>query len=342
MVLSIQYLRGIAALLVVLSHVAWKGKQYSTDPLSAFRIGEAGVDIFFVISGFIMCHTTAKSLNTIGDSVNFMAHRVTRIIPLYWALTLLVLPVYLLFPARINSGGGVTEIFNSFFLVPTDNKYLIQAGWTLSYEFFFYGIFAVGMLMGKRVGHAATALVLVGLFCFGTAFNPETTLGKFATDSLLVEFAFGILLYHMRIRGLMTPMLGTVSIIVAVILLLSVNFDLTHARYRCFRLGVPAFLLCYGLVSLEAKLLKAPFSALKSLGDSSYSLYLTHPFSLALLGPMIFYVMGRNNGAIFALVLTLSAVVLGWYCYKHFENRITRLVKASKIFGVMVANRTVT
>jgi len=330
MVLSIQYLRGIAALLVVLSHVAWKGRQYSTDPLDFFRIGESGVDIFFVISGFIMCYTTAKSSGTPAASLVFLKNRVRRIIPLYWVLTALVLPVFLLFPGKVNSGGGTTEVLNSFLLIPTDNKYLIQAGWTLSYEFFFYFIFSIGMLTGKMLGQALTVYCLGILFYLGIWLRPTSVWGQFLTDPMLVEFAFGILLYNLKIGGMLSRRIGAICIAASTALLLAVNFELLELPYRCFRLGLPAFMLCYGLVSFEDDLLKRPLAPLKTLGDLSYSLYLIHPFPLAILGIFWYRFVGKEWGGLFTALLIAAAVFAGWACYRYLELRLGRIFKPSE------------
>lgn len=86
MIYSVQYMRAIAALIVVVSHSAWKGEQYSSDPLSFFNVGGAGVDLFFIISGFIMCHTVENKQIKI---LSFIKARIRRIIPIYWVLTTL-------------------------------------------------------------------------------------------------------------------------------------------------------------------------------------------------------------------------------------------------------------
>ncbi|NJN75784.1 MAG: acyltransferase [Synechococcaceae cyanobacterium RL_1_2] len=88
MLYSVQYMRAIAALLVVIGHAAWKGEQYSYDPLFWFQIGGSGVDLFFIISGYIMCYTVDKKKINL---FNFIKARIVRIMPLYWILTSLAL-----------------------------------------------------------------------------------------------------------------------------------------------------------------------------------------------------------------------------------------------------------
>ena len=134
-ILSIQWMRAIAILMVILQHAAWKGTQYSTNPLGWLKVGEAGVDLFFIVSGFVICHVT---YNKTPAPFEFVKARLVRILPLYWLLTCVALVVYLIKPELVNSSGGITSVFHSFTLLPTSSKYLIRNGWTLSYELYFY------------------------------------------------------------------------------------------------------------------------------------------------------------------------------------------------------------
>lgn len=93
MIISIQYLRGIAALFIVLSHIGYKDRQYSLGTFN-FDIGIIGVDIFFVISGFIMYYVSLDKPNGLPSILSFFKHRIIRIIPLYWLLTSIALIIY--------------------------------------------------------------------------------------------------------------------------------------------------------------------------------------------------------------------------------------------------------
>ncbi|MEI8622584.1 acyltransferase [Pseudoalteromonas sp. B129b] len=133
MYLSIQYLRALAALMVLLTHTSFKLENNGSDLLSWFNIGGYGVDLFFIISGFIMCLTVQdKKINF----TTFMKQRVIRIIPLYWLMTSVALIIFFINPSLVNSSGGVTSIISSYLLIPDGTKYLVNNGWTLSYEFF--------------------------------------------------------------------------------------------------------------------------------------------------------------------------------------------------------------
>jgi hypothetical protein len=112
---------------VLLHHAAWKGVQYSTDPLSWFHVGSAGIDLFFIISGFIMCFATENKHQQKGSFRKFIKNRVLRIIPLYLILTTVALIVYIIYPEKVNSTGGKTSIIDSYFLIPTESYYASKA-----------------------------------------------------------------------------------------------------------------------------------------------------------------------------------------------------------------------
>ncbi len=331
MILSIQYLRALAAVLVLLSHAAWKGTQHAGDPMGWFRIGACGVDVFFVISGYVMCHTTRHKHGSVHEVMRFMGHRIGRIIPLYWALSLFALAAYLLAPSMVNSGGARTDILKSFLLIPTDGSYLIQAGWTLSYEFFFYALFGMGLLLPRLSGHVLTCLALMALFLWGRVLEAGPGLGgpltAFATDAILVNFIFGIALYHLDVRKTL-PMWGVAPVILlSIAWFVAVNQGWVQFHYRCVRYGVPAFLLCWGLTRLEAYLQARPSRWLSYLGDASYSVYLVHPFALALTALLARKAGLTDSPALFILVIVAVAIAAGCLCYEWLERPLTRWVR---------------
>ena len=119
MIISVQFLRAIAALFVVISHISLKGLQYNINSFQWFHIGGSGVDLFFIISGFIMCYTTH---NRNISFTKFIFARCKRILPLYWLVTLLALVVYIVAPSLVNSSGGEKSIFASFTLITNGDK----------------------------------------------------------------------------------------------------------------------------------------------------------------------------------------------------------------------------
>ena len=160
---GLQYLRGIAALMVVFYH----SRSYFGDVPDWTRIGSRGVDIFFVISGFIMAYATrhlADDVTAIKASLIFLSKRFIRVVPLYWVALLWASSVYWI--NWVSTSGSLEELYlnispelisiaKDFLFIPhlsidEDEQgeifpVLIQ-GWTLNYEMFFYFIFAIAML----------------------------------------------------------------------------------------------------------------------------------------------------------------------------------------------------
>ena len=144
---SIQYLRGIAALMVVLLHVRVQlGRMGYGGYWPEFLM--AGVDIFFVISGFIMWVTTFDGSTTPWQ---FLFRRFVRIIPVYWLLTTTTVAVMLVAPSAVQSGRfDSIHVLSSYLFIPTVHPLtgmmepVLIPGWTLNYEMFFYIIFEIG------------------------------------------------------------------------------------------------------------------------------------------------------------------------------------------------------
>jgi len=328
MVLSVQYLRGLAAFMVLLEHVGLKSSQYSGNVLSSWHVGGAGVDLFFLISGFIMCHTTAEKHQTAGASRQFFWRRITRIIPLYWLVTCLALIVYLIMPGQVNSTSGGTDLIASYFLLPSEQSYLVANGWTLRYEFLFYAIFMLGLWFSRGLGN----VVVIGLLVFAAGFGflqPQSGVwAKFVTDQLLLEFACGMLLYHYAQYATRLPMMLLMSMVgVGLGALLAVNQGV-QTGIRVVDFGLPMLLIMGGALGLEKELQQRPVNFLKSLGDSSYAMYLIHPFALAG-GAMVLGKLGLSHvlgGWLFVSVLLVGSVVAGYLLYQFVEKPMTRFL----------------
>ena len=334
MVLSIQYLRGLAALMVLLSHAAWKGEQYAGNPLSWFHIGHAGVDIFFVISGYVMCHTTQPRLGRPFLLWRFVAHRLGRILPLYWILSLVALGIYAVRPEMVNSGGEGTDVWSSFLLWPSDRSYLIQAGWTLSYELFFYGLFALSLCASATWGGMMSCVILAGLFVLGRVFEQGglVSMGRwldwrFLTDAVLVNFIYGIALFHLNRRWQLPLTWAGLSLVMGVLGFAAVNEGWFDGRWRCFKFGIPAFLMCLGCTQMEGWLRKSPSDLWALLGDASYSVYLVHPFALALGALVLRKFDVHAHGTVFVGLLVLFSVLAGLLCYRWLEQPLMRAVR---------------
>jgi len=321
MYISVQYLRAIAALMVVLTHLSFKLEVYSSNFLDYFTIGNYGVDLFFIISGFIMCHSVAdKNITFTG----FMKARVQRIFPLYWILTLLALVIFIIKPSLVNSSGGETSLFSSFTLIPTGNKLLINNGWTLSFEFLFYFVFAICLSFSKhyRLFSSVILFIMALIGSFFSFTNPQLT---FITSPLLLEFIMGIIAYKVIVGGKLKQSVSYFFLLVAIVLLILLNHygPVENPFGRTLYAGIPMFFLFIGFVSLEGKL-KSKNELFYMIGMSSYSLYLIHPFVLSGVN-VVFRKVGLVEFSFFyALTMLIASVVVGLLCFYFVEKPISR------------------
>ena len=330
MIYSLQYMRAIAALLVVFHHATSKGTQYSPTTFEWYTIGEAGVDLFFIISGYIMCHTVdSKSISL----TRFLTARVKRIIPLYWVLTSMALVIYILFPDKVNSGGGGTNIIHSYTLFPVKENYLINNGWTLSYEFFFYLLFAFGLSLTSKFKFFLPVILIITLVSLGSLNLSDTTIFSFVTNPLLLEFSFGILIYYLFKNYHLNMITGSSLIIISVILFLLVNV-FTPNYSRVISYGIPAMLFFTGMVALEPLFKNTHKNKIalffEMIGNSSYSLYLSHPFALVITSIILNKLGFDKFGYLFVILLVVSSIIAGQLCYLFIEKKLTKVLKKNR------------
>jgi exopolysaccharide production protein ExoZ len=236
---NVQVLRAVAALLVVFIHL---DTLLASLGLPVF--GGGGVDVFFVISGFIMVYTT--SLRDTGPW-SFFADRIARIVPLYWSLTLALIVLNFVAPALLHSQATWRELIESLVFVPFEKPNgliapVLYVGWTLNYEMFFYLLFAGGLLLhNRRLGVATVVFCLVFLVAIGLVERPQGVIGRFYTSTILLEFAVGAVigLAHREIGLFATTPLKVVAALVvlcglgaaAVLPVLLPDISTTVARY---------------------------------------------------------------------------------------------------------------
>jgi exopolysaccharide production protein ExoZ len=288
---GVQYLRGIAAMLVVLHHLYFNETE----------LGPFGVKIFFVISGFIMWHTTVAA--DISSMV-FWRRRTVRIVPLYWIFLTLIVVVALSAPQYLKSTLITPEnIVKSFFFIPYYNTGvgliapILVPGWSLNYEVFFYFIFGIVLLAKSRALRATLlGVILWSLVLLGLALRPENAAAATYTNPDLLLFFDGIILAIIyRVNNIDSAILGLILIGVGVALL-SIRVSRDFAFFETF-LGVSPALIVAGTLALEPAVRRAPSLMLHTIGNASYSIYLSHLFFLRLseLGWQRFVAFGSSE-----------------------------------------------
>ena len=268
---SVQALRALAATSVVLAHIRF------------VQMGFFGVDVFFVVSGFIMCYVSGTSAR------DFLLKRVFRIVPLYWIGTLAVALVALAAPRALKSTSfDLLALVQSLFFVPyvrADGATMpmLFLGWTLEYEMFFYLLFTLALAWSVRYAHLIVIGMLVTVAVLGAALQPTSVVLAFYSKPVILEFGFGILAFLVWNRyreWFRRPPTLVVALAVTVAYLSLILIDRGFAR----GLHVPSFILWCGpslALLLACLALEGRFTFpawVLAIGNASYSLYLFHPY----------------------------------------------------------------
>ena len=310
---SIQVLRAFAAVSVVLFHA------------SVLNIGYSGVDIFFVISGFIMGTIGVNERPTV-----FIANRLIRIVPLYWAVTVAICVLSFIPGAFRTFAFDAENLTKSLLFIPYYDQTgkiwpLVVPGWSLNYEIFFYGVFAVGLLFRRAI--VFTIPVMVVLAIVGSMVPSANPLFHTYTNALLLEFAAGLALAHFQhIKGLWLglALLGAgIALFVHAALTQLGTVDLDgFARLTIF--GFPAILVVLGALSLERAGHWPRLKFLEAIGDASYSLYLLHGFAVA-----FFHKFLHLPAPLMAVVILVSSLIGALLSYRFFERPVGRMLRAA-------------
>jgi len=315
---SIQYLRALAALMVVACHVIQLQAAAPGSALyQASLAGAAGVDMFFVISGFVMALVCRREPNASA----FLRDRLIRIAPLYWLCTLLRLAGALA-ASRVRLGPPVEigHVLTSFAFLPYRDAFgrispLVTQGWTLQYEMFFYLIVAAGLRFAPRRVMAVATAILVGLTALGALMlAPSATSAGILSiyvDPMLLEFVAGMAIGSLwNARRLPSPGVGAALIALGGGgLIAAAMAGSAFEPLRLLAWGGPCALIVLGCVALEAGGRMPNIRFLGATGDASYSLYLTHSsvmFGLAGLRPDL--PLGSPGVLAFALALIGACV----------------------------------
>lgn len=302
---SLQMLRAIAATLVVFSHLKGIERIYG-DPsaqLLSWYQGECGVDIFFVISGFIMIYITSNKPSTLDTGREFLIKRLIRIVPPYWFYTTGMVVLLLALPQAFNDMQfNPVQVIKSYLFIPQKELPVLQLGWSLEYEIYFYGLITVFLLLPRRMMLPGLSLFLGLSIWMGIFFKPEAKPLLVITNLALLEFLLGVYIgyfftkKHYLSAGMAWAAMGVGTG------LMGYSFYNHIGEHRLFFWGIPSFLIVLGALNLEYR--GTSFKGiLSNLGDSSYSLYLSHIFVVFLVGKIWAWLGFSNSGYVGNLTL---------------------------------------
>lgn len=315
--------------MVVFVHI---GVQLERLGYGTYAVGwlSSGVDIFFVISGFIMwVSVERRQTMTAGE---FMRARVVRIVPLYWLVSGLVVAICFTAPNLLHS--TVLEwkhAVASFLFLPMRSPVmshefwpLLIPGWTLNYEMLFYILFALAI--AGSGGSARSRLALITLLIVGTVLAGFLLKGRidamhFYANPILFEFLAGIAVGILFMKGnIRQSWAWLVPIVVG-------SFLLRFGPGVWLAIGgtnlIAATLIVSGALFLPA----IPLPGLAAVGDASYSLYLTHVITLAALGHVWPAGLTTLGPALFTLAGLALSITAALFCYRLFESPMTVALK---------------
>ena len=328
--LSLQYLRGPAAVLVVIHHAL---SQLETLPASAAFL-QGGVDIFFVISGFVMWFTTWDRPISAGL---FVRKRLARIVPLYWILTSFVV-VVLLFAHRLmqSTRFDLAHVIASYLFVAWPNpqpgiglRPLMIPGWTLNYEMFFYGLFALGLLAPARIRAGVILGGLVALTAIGALVPGLPDIARFYTSPLILEFVMGLIIaMTLPLWRPRSPILPAVLVLAAAVTLAGSHWGGVDDGERLLLMGVPGAVLVLGAVLAEKA---RPFPYIgwaKLIGDASYAIYLSHTLLLSALAQVWRRLpAAAQSPALFAAAAIPASILVGIALHLWLERPVIAWVQ---------------
>jgi len=321
--LSIQYLRALAALAVVAYHaMQWRDE--------GFDVGRAGVDVFFVISGVIMWGITAgREVSPLG----FVWRRLTRVAPLYWVATLLVAGIAAVWPWFLPQvSADPRHLALSLAFIPHFDPLgrpfpTLPPGWSLIYEAIFYLIFTLA-LAGPRAWRGRVAVGgLTAVVASGILLNdPVYILGA---NPMLWQFAaglgLGVALEHQALpsRPWGMALIAAALAVWAIIQSSGIFVEL----WRPFFWGAPATLLVAGALSLEANGGVREWGWLRRLGDASYAIYLFHLPAVAIVA----HTAGFRHPWVFIPLAILAAVGAGLAAHYWIEKPLLTLARRAAV-----------
>jgi exopolysaccharide production protein ExoZ len=322
-VLSVQYLRALAVIAVVIYH-----QLSSISPV--FLIGMHGVDVFFVVSGFVMVIVTEDGKAT---PTGFTLNRLVRIVPAYWLATTMAF-ILAVENTRVlyHPIPDTVTFIRSLLFIPTLNAYgdiqpTLYLGWTLQYEMFFYALFAA--LLSVRTWRVTIlSAVLIGLVCLGAAFQPTGAIGRTYTDPIFLEFLAGAWVGKLFGADLAryspsTQIVGSGVIAAFLFMAAPIAPTLVFGGWAVLIVALGLLLECRNRLPL--------ISWLKSVGDASFAIYLFQEFAyltVLSLGLLPFLPVHPYDAPVLTrTTCVIAAVGLGVAMWWYFERPTTTALR---------------
>lgn len=332
--LSIQILRGVAALGVLTHHtfvettIRLGGEAVWNNAV----VGAAGVDLFFVISGFVMVYASEPLFGRPHAARIFILRRLARIVPLYWAVTGVILGYIV-----VRYGGLLMDLYPPativtsllFYPYPRPDGVIAPIhglGWTLNYEMFFYAVFAAAILLARRAAIIAISAAFIALVTIRQLYALPLPF-SFWFDPIILEFCLGMLIADAYGRGVRLPRKLSWWLALAALTAFAASAAFgPNVPWRVLEWGVPSAALVAALVLSRETAQPSPIGrAARLLGDASYSLYLVHPLVMMIARQTILRWMDFTAFPwVLGLMIFFGSIAAAIASYLLFEKPIMR------------------
>jgi len=355
-ILSIQALRGVAAVLVVFCHSMQYQSIFSPVHLERYLgycFGGFGVDIFFVISGFIMVYISTEDFGQNKAMASFLLRRIIRIFPMYWIVALTVL--FIIIPSGlysqimlekqqivVSASHNLKYVIENLLLLPPFYVTkgiippIVAVAWTLFLEMFFYIIFGILLIFNRKIFLPTLCSIFVCLillkfyflnFNIVNIFSPYV---NFYGEDIILEFLFGCFIAELYLADkLLSNNVAILLLVLSILAILSSyhrHLIPIKSLMKSIQYGIPSAFIVLAVLSLEInRKIKIP-AFLTRLGNSSYSIYLTHLSIFLVIFISLFKQIEKYiyiPSDLVVIALWVACVFLGCLVYEYIEKPIT-------------------
>jgi exopolysaccharide production protein ExoZ len=323
---SLQMLRAVAVFLVICHHsyrLLLKHNGIHYPHFDLFEYAALGVDLFFVLSGFIMFYIHHLD---IGKGINhlktFLIKRIVRIYPVYWVVTIgLMLFEYVVSQEKFP----IKFLVNSFLLLPDSKQPILGVAWSLIHEMFFYLMFAL-LILTRKVKYVIFTWVTGMIFMLINPINlSDNAYLNLIFNPINLEFLVGCMSALLFLKFKLNPQILIIVGIASFVFSIFLEYTGVLELHRFIAWGIPSFILILGLVNLDEKIDGKVPKFIVFIGNASYSIYLTHIVAISIFGGFIshFNLFGlKVSPLIIVLFFVILQVILGCLFYLIVEKPI--------------------